>query len=263
MYYVSKDERAIYIDDEIGLERDARIGHETIVKGLAQLGPGPLTIRLSSPGGNLIEAFKMLESLKRHRGQITVSVSGLAASAATIFLCQPEWIREAADTASVMIHRTSSGMIGNAPELRDLANLLEQYDLRLAKMYAAVVSKSQDEIIAAMDAETYYDAAEALEIGFVDRIVGAPVTASSQPKLAKALARQKRLAMSSGSGIAAVRTSPAKRDSAALEKQLRLIKAQRLAKASEDRKRYECRLAVAQDAIQQGRDPAAALKSVR
>jgi ATP-dependent Clp protease protease subunit len=263
MYYVSKDERAIYIDDEIGLERDGRIGHETIVKGLAQLGPGPLMLRLSSPGGNLIEAFKMLEALKRHRGQITVSVSGLAASAATIFLCQPEWIREAADTASVMIHRTSSGMIGNAIELRDLANLLEQYDLRLVKLYAAVLDLPEDKILADMTAETYYDAAEALAIGFIDRIVGAPVTASSQPKLAKALARQKRLALSSGSAVAAVRTSPAKRDSVALEKQMRRIRAERIAKASEDRKRYERKLAVAQEAIAQGRDASAALKSVR
>jgi ATP-dependent protease ClpP protease subunit len=263
MYHVSKDERAIYLDDEIGLERDGRIGHETFVKGLAQLGPGPLTIRLSSPGGNLIEAFKMLEALKRHRGQITVSVDGIAASAATIFLSESSWIREASDTASVMIHRTSSGMIGNAVELRDLANVLETYDLRLVKLYGAVLDKSEDEILADMTAETYYDAAEALAIGFIDRIVGAPVTASKQPKLAKALARQKRLALSSGSTVAAVRPSSAKRDSAAFEKALRLVRAQRIAKASQDRKRYERRLEAATEAIRQGNDVGKALASVR
>jgi enoyl-CoA hydratase/carnithine racemase len=154
-------------------------------------------------------------------------------------------------------------MIGNAIELRDLANLLEQYDLRLVKLYAAVLDLPEDKILADMTAETYYDAAEALAIGFIDRIVGAPVTASSQPKLAKALARQKRLALSSGSAVAAVRTSPAKRDSVALEKQMRRIRAERIAKASEDRKRYERKLAVAQEAIAQGRDASAALKSVR
>jgi ATP-dependent protease ClpP protease subunit len=263
MYHVSKDERAIYLDDEIGVERDGRIGHETIVKGLAMLGPGSLTLRVSSNGGNLIEALKMFEALKRHRGQITVSVDGIAASAATIFLTEPSWIREASDTASVMIHRTSSGMIGNAIELRDLANTLERYDRQLAKMYGAVVDKSEDEILADMTAETYYDAAEALAIGFIDRIVGAPVTASTQPKLAKALARQKRLAMSCGSTVAAVRTSPAKRNSAAFEKALRLVKAERLAKASADRKLYERKREAALNAVRYGQDVRMALATVR
>jgi ATP-dependent protease ClpP protease subunit len=261
MFHVSKTERAIHIDDEIGRESTGRIGNETIVKGLDQLGSGPVTIRLSTPGGDLLEGLKMLESLRRHQGQITVSCDAVVASAGTLFLCVPEWIREASANAEVMIHRTSSAQIGNCLDMRNMADILEKYDRKLAGMYSAVTDLSEDELLEKMTAETYFSAAEAAAIGFIDRIVGAAVDAKKFPRLAAASATAKRHAMSKPMQSAVA----AKADSQppGWSKVDRMARAIGIARQSEQRKKYERKLAIATEAIRYGLDPQEALRNAR
>lgn len=261
MFHVSKTERAIHIDDEIGKESTGRIGNETMVKGLDQLGSGPVTIRLSTPGGDLLEAFKMLEALRRHKGQITVSCDAVVASAGTLFLTEPKWIREASATARIMIHRVSSGMIGNAIELRDLASTLERYDQQLAELYAGVTDLTVDELLAAMTEETYYSASEAAAIGFIDRIVGAAVDAKKFPRLAAASATAKRHALSKP-GQSAV---AAKADSkpAGWTKVDRLARAYGIARKADQRRKYDAKIAAAMNALAYGQDVQEAIRNVR
>jgi ATP-dependent protease ClpP protease subunit len=263
MYHVDKASRSLWLDDELGKESTGRIGNETVTKGLSLLGSGPVTIRLSSVGGDLLEAIKMVENLRRHKGQVTVVCDSLVASAATLFLCEPTWIREGSETCEIMIHQCSTGVVGNQDDMRATADMLSRYDQKIIDLYRKVTTLSESDLLQAMRKETYFSATEAVEFGFLDRVTGIGVDASRTPKLARALAAMKRSGQSPAAASTPVAASAAKRDSVALEKQLRLIKAQRLAKASEDRKRYERKLALARDAIQQGRDPAAALKSVR
>lgn len=261
MFHVSKTERAIHIDDEIGKESTGRIGNETVVKGLEQLGSGPVTIRLSSSGGDLLESFKMVESLRRHKGQVTVSVDAIAASAATLFLVQPSWIREASATAEIMIHRTSSAQIGNCLDMKNMADILEKYDRKLAELYAGVTDLSVDELLAAMTEETYYSASEAAAIGFIDRIVGAAVDAKKFPRLAAASATAKRHALSKP-GQSAV---AAKADSkpAGWTKVDRLARAYGIARKADQRRKYDAKIAAAMNALAYGEDVQEALRNVR
>lgn len=264
MFNVDKAKREIYIDDEIGKESTGRIGNETVVKGLAALGAGPVTVRLSTPGGDLIEAFKMLEAMRRHQGQITIACDGLVASAGTLFLTELSWIREASTTADIMIHRTSSGMIGNAIELRDLADVLEKYDQRLASLYAAATDLTVEQALSAMTDETYYTASQAFEVGFIDRIVGASVDAKQYPRLAKATAAAKRHAMARKSQPAvAASSSTSGSTSSSWSKVDRLARAYGIARKAEQRQSWEKKIAATIRGIQSGLEPAEAARRAR
>lgn len=260
MFHVDKAKRELFIDDELGKESTGRIGHETVVKGLAALGAGPLTIRLSTPGGDLLEGFKMLESLRRHKGQITVSVDALVASAGTLFLTELNWIREATATAEIMIHRTSSGMLGNAIELRDLADVLEKYDRKLAGLYAAVTDLSVDEALAAMTEETYYSASEAASIGFIDRIVGSSVDAKQYPRLAKATANAKRHAMARQAQPTVAASSSTTSSWSKVDRMQRAIG---IARKAQQRQAWEAKIAATIRGIQSGLEPAEAARRAR
>jgi ATP-dependent protease ClpP protease subunit len=263
MYHVDKQSRTLWIDDEIGKESTGRVGNETVAKGLSLLGSGPVTIRLSSVGGDLLESFKMVENLRRHKGQITVVCDSLVASAATLFLCEPTWIREGSPTCEVMIHQCSTGVVGNQDDMRATADMLARYDQKIIDLYRKVTTLSEADLLKEMKAERYFSAVEAVQFGFLDRVTGVGVDASKTPKLARALANMKRSGQSPASASTPVAASAGKLNEEAIQKHLRLVKAERLAKASADRKRYERRLEAATEAIRQGNDVGKALASVR
>ena len=263
MYHVDKATRQLWIDDEIGRESTGRIGNETVTKGLSLLGSGPVTIRLSSVGGDLLEAFKMLENLRRHKGQITVACDSLVASAATLFLCEPTWIREGSPTCEVMIHQCSTGVVGNQDDMRETADMLARYDAKIIELYRKVTTLSADDLLKEMKAERYFSATEAVQFGFLDRVTGVGVDASKQPKLAKVLANMKRSGQSPAAASAPVAASAGKLNEEAIQKQLRWIRANRIANQAEARKLYERKREAALEAVRYGQDVRKALASVR
>ena len=73
-------------------------------------------------------------------------------------------------TASMMIHDGFAMAAGNASELRDLAQTLDEQSDIIAGIYASRTGKPQAEWRAAMRTETWYTADKALAAGLADRI---------------------------------------------------------------------------------------------
>ncbi|KGL00050.1 protease [Thalassobacter sp. 16PALIMAR09] len=157
----------VLIYDEIG-------AYGVTAKGfLAELGALPddaaIDLRLNSPGGSVFDAVAIYNALKRHAGDITVWIDGIAASAAS-------YIAMAGDTvvmpenAFLMIHDPSGLVMGTAEDMRATAEALDKVKGSLIQGYAAKSGKADDEIATLMAAETWLDAKEALDLGFIDRI---------------------------------------------------------------------------------------------
>ncbi|MNY53151.1 ATP-dependent Clp protease proteolytic subunit [compost metagenome] len=72
-----------------------------------------------------------------------------------------------------MIHNAWTVAIGNKADMRETADLLEKVDGSITADYVARSGQSADQVKNWMDAETWFSADEALEHGFVDRIVDA------------------------------------------------------------------------------------------
>jgi len=169
MLKVNDKTREMFVYGQIGPAEWGFIGADSIVEGLGMLGEGPVSVRVNSPGGSVDEAVAAVENLRRHSGEVSVSVDALAASAATLFLVSGFKVT-AAPRAMVMIHQPHTIAIGDAAAMRKTADILDKYSETLVDAYAAKMDASRDEILAMVADETWFTAKEALAIGLVDEI---------------------------------------------------------------------------------------------
>ncbi|MCA0871370.1 Clp protease ClpP [Seohaeicola saemankumensis] len=128
-----------------------------------------LELRLNSPGGSVFDAVAIYNALKRHDGPVTVTIDGIAASAASyVAMAGDEIVMP--ENAFLMIHDPSGLVMGTAGDMRAMAEALDKIAGSLIKGYAAKSGKPEDDIATLMAAETWFDAAEAVEAGFADRV---------------------------------------------------------------------------------------------
>lgn len=169
MLKLNEKTRELFMYGQIGPADWGFIGGDSVVEALAMLGDGPINVRLNSPGGSVDEAVAAVENLRRHNGEVTVSVDALAASAATLLLVSG-FKTTAAPRAMVMIHEPHTIAIGDAAAMRKTADILEKYRDSLVDAYAQKMDASREEILAMVADETWFTAKEALAIGLVDSI---------------------------------------------------------------------------------------------
>ncbi len=155
------------IHDEIGAYG---ISAKDFINELGRLpGDAALTLRLNSPGGSVFDAVAIYNALKRHAGPVTVSIDGIAASAASyIAMAGDEVVMP--ENAFLMIHDPSGLVMGTAGDMRAMAEALDKIAGALVKGYAAKSGKPADDVATLMAAETWFTAAEAVEAGFADRL---------------------------------------------------------------------------------------------
>ena len=157
----------VLIYDEIG-------AYGVTAKGfLAEFGALPddaaIDLRLNSPGGSVFDAVAIYNALKRHAGEITVWVDGIAASAASYIAMAGDTI-VMPENAFLMIHDPSGLVMGTAEDMRATADALDKVKSSLIQGYAAKSGKPDDEIADLMAAETWLDAKDALALGLIDRM---------------------------------------------------------------------------------------------
>ncbi len=147
------------------------------VKELAAAKGEDITVHINSGGGDVFDANAMAETLHSYKGHTTASIEGLAASAASYFaLTADEVVMN--PSALFMVHNPWTFCQGNAEDMRDAADFLDKVGGTICSQYAKKTGMGADEIAGLMAAETWMDASEALEMGFVDSISDAePVKA--------------------------------------------------------------------------------------
>lgn len=126
-----------------------------------------LLVRINSPGGDFFEAAAIVTLLSQWQGGVDVQIDGIAASAGSYIATAGENVA-IADGAMVMIHNAWTVALGNANELTKTADTLGKIDGTLAAAYARKSGKDAAEIMAAMEAETWYTSDEAIAFGLAD-----------------------------------------------------------------------------------------------
>lgn len=137
---------------------------------LVQADGRDVSLRINSPGGDAFEGREMQAVIVGYPGKVTAIVEGIAASAATIVAMsanQTHMLRG----ARYMIHNGSTIAIGNRHDFKAVHDLLTGFDEELAADYAKYSGKTAAQAAAWMDAETWFTADEAVEAGFVQKIL--------------------------------------------------------------------------------------------
>lgn len=160
------DATEMLIYDEISWYGVSAVDFAAALTGVS----GPLHLRVNSPGGDVFDALAIYNMLLDYDGQVTVTVDGLAASAASFIAMAGERVTMNRG-AKLMIHDASGLCIGNAAEMNAMAALLDMVSGTIADIYAARTGTAAEEWRQAMRAETWYGAAEAVEAGLADEMV--------------------------------------------------------------------------------------------
>lgn len=127
-----------------------------------------LEIKINSGGGDVLAAQEMYTML-RGRNDFDIEIESLAASAASVIAMSGH--STISPVGMLMIHDVSTyGVCGNHQDMEAAAKELKMWDKALAGAYVAKTGKTEDEIIALMDKETWLPAQKAVELGFIDEI---------------------------------------------------------------------------------------------
>lgn len=141
-------------------------------KALAELADKEVTLRINSPGGDVFDGRAIATAIAQH-GNVTAYIDGLAASAATYVAIAAKSV-VMAEGSFFMIHEAWTFAYGNKHDLSETAALLDKIDGSIVNDYTKKTGKSVEEVAAWMKAETWFNAQEALDNGFVDSIGDAP-----------------------------------------------------------------------------------------
>lgn len=163
----------IYIYGEIGESYwwdEESITGKTIRDQLAQIPSGTaINLRINSPGGNVGEALAIYNLLSPRSADITTCIDGYCCSAASfVALAGDEVVSP--ESSIWMMHNPSNFAWGDATALRKEADVLDTHRDAVLGVYADRTGKSREEIIAAMDAETWFTGAEAVEFGLATKL---------------------------------------------------------------------------------------------
>lgn len=129
-----------------------------------------ITAYINSPGGSVFEGVAISNRIKAKKGKKKCVIDGLAASISTLIACSFDEV-EIYSNALYMIHQAWYGVRGNATDLRKHADELEKMDNIIVETYKAKTGLDEAIIRDYMAKETWFSAKEALELGFVDRII--------------------------------------------------------------------------------------------
>lgn len=135
---------------------------------------GPVTIKVDSPGGNLIAGASIYTALMQHPGPVTFEIVGLAASAASVIAmasAKAGNLCRMSPMALMMVHNVQGSAEGDYRDMLESADFLQTANQTIVNAYLIKTKKSEDEIRAMLDDETWFSAAEAMSAGLIDEIM--------------------------------------------------------------------------------------------
>lgn len=128
-----------------------------------------IRLLINSPGGDVFAGIAIYNILSSVRPKLTAEVVGLAASAASIVALAASSV-VMGQASYFMIHDPWGVAIGTADDMLKMAETLESMRGQFADVYSERSDLERDEVLAAMDAETWYTAQEAVDAGFADEV---------------------------------------------------------------------------------------------
>lgn len=129
-----------------------------------------IELEINSYGGDVFLGIDLMNTLRGHAGKVTITITGIAASAASIIAMGADTVRMYSNT-QLMVHNAWTYAAGNAKELRKIADDLESIGESVLASYTHRVD--EETVKKLLDEETYLSASKAKELGFIDEIVDA------------------------------------------------------------------------------------------
>lgn len=155
----------LYIYGEIGIDVTPEMIRDKVLNS-----QGDITLRVQSPGGYVFDGYAIYNILKDSKRVKEAYIDGLCGSIATLIVNSAEKVYMS-EVGQYMIHNPWSQVQGEAKDMIKEATTLNKIKDVLANVYEAKTNKPKELIEKMMDEESYMNAEEAKELGFIDEIV--------------------------------------------------------------------------------------------
>lgn len=133
-----------------------------------------IDLHINSPGGDVYEAIAIMNTLRQHSAQVVTTVDGYAASSAGFIAVGASDKLIVSENAEIMAHLPWAIMVGDATDMRKMADDLERIGKNIASIFAARAGGSVDEWMDVLTAETWWSAEESVEAGIADEVLANP-----------------------------------------------------------------------------------------
>lgn len=145
------------------------ISAKRLVQELETLDVENITLNISSNGGGTTAAIAIANALKRHKARVIANIDGIAASAATIITSACDIVRMPKN-ALFMIHNPWTIAMGEEKDFEKMAETLSKVKNSIIETYIDKTGMNKEKLSELMDKESWFNANEAKEYGFVDEI---------------------------------------------------------------------------------------------
>ena len=133
-------------------------------------GSGNITVWINSPGGDCVAAAQIYNMLMDYKGDVTVKIDGIAASAASVIAMAGTKVL-VSPVSMLTIHNPMTAAFGNSGEMQKAIEMLGSVKDSIINAYEIKTGLSRAKLSHLMDAETWMDANKAVELGFADGIM--------------------------------------------------------------------------------------------
>ena len=167
-------ERIIWLGGEVRDENANTICAQLLL--LAAEDPDrDIYLYINSPGGSVAAGMAVYDTMQYIKPDVVTVGMGLAASMGQFLLTAgAPGKRYITPHTRVLLHQPLGGAGGSATEIRINADLILGMKKELAEITAQRTGKSVEQIEADADRDHWFNAREALEYGFVDRLIEGP-----------------------------------------------------------------------------------------
>lgn len=133
-------------------------------------GIGDITVWINSPGGDCVAAAQIYNMMMDYKGNITVKIDGIAASAASVIAMAGTKVL-VSPVSMLMIHNPATVAFGDSAEMQKAIAMLDEVKESIINAYEIKTGMSRAKLSHLMDAETWMDAHTAVDMGFADEIL--------------------------------------------------------------------------------------------
>lgn len=167
------DDRILVISEAIN-SKSAKSMIETLLALDATDSKKPIYIFLNTQGGEVSSGFAIFDVIRFVRSEVKIIVTGLAASIGTVILLgAKKENRFILPNAKMLIHQPliSGSIEGQASDLEIHAKEILATREKIAQLYQKETNQSLDQIQKDMERDHWLTAQEAIEYGFVSKII--------------------------------------------------------------------------------------------
>ncbi|UVI37888.1 MULTISPECIES: ATP-dependent Clp protease proteolytic subunit [Brevibacterium] len=131
-----------------------------------------ISLYINSPGGSVTAGMAIYDTMQYIKPDVSTVAMGMAASMGQFLLSSgTPGKRYATPHARILMHQPLGGIGGTATDIKIQAELILHMKKQMAELTAEQTGKSLEQILKDNDRDHWFTAEEALEYGFIDKMV--------------------------------------------------------------------------------------------